>query len=88
MKFYGPCLLHVSLTTVGEVKLFAGVPSPRQSRDLEGVDLFDTPLEVLPWRIGSKTISNPSYCRLSPAEGNRGSGFLKCCLGSVPCSGR
>lgn len=43
MKFYGPCLLHVNLTTANETALFEGVPDGRGQR-LEGSGLFDPPL--------------------------------------------
>ena len=43
MKFYGPCLLHVNLTTANETALFEGVPAP-QTQGLEGSGLFDPPL--------------------------------------------
>jgi hypothetical protein len=48
MKFYGPCLLHVNLTTVAEAKLFAGNPSDTRGQSLGGSDLFDPPLEKMP----------------------------------------
>jgi hypothetical protein len=55
MKFYGPCLLHVNLTTAHETALFEGVPAP-QTQGLEGSGLFDPPLLSTPGLNGGTQI--------------------------------